>query len=159
MCLPSRRVISKLRALICVCVSSFSLLCFAWQAPASGAVGLRIIVVSSPTDAQQILQRLKKGEDFAALAKAKSTDPTADDGGFMGKLDPATLRPELRAALQGLSPGQLTDVIKIPSGYAILQIMPEEQNTAGIGMRQNLQDKNANAIGVGLLEASTESFH
>src|SRR5256886_993563 len=52
----------------------------------------------------------------------------------MGRLDPASLRPELRDALQGLSPGQLTGVIKIPSGYAILQIMPEEQSTAGIGM-------------------------
>ncbi len=68
------------------------------------------------------------------MAKAKSTDPSADDGGFMGKLDPATLRPELRDALQGLGPGQLTGVIKIPAGYAILQILPEEQSTAGIGM-------------------------
>jgi len=128
--LPSRSVTSKLLALTLICVSFFDAL--AWQTPAS--VGLRIIVVSSPTEAQQILDRLAKGKDFAALAKAKSTDPTADGGGFMGRLDPASLRPELRDALQGLSPGQLTGVIKIPSGYAILQIMPEEQSTAGIGM-------------------------
>src|SRR5207237_822285 len=69
-----------------------------------------------------------------ALAKAQSTDPTADDGGFMGRLDPASLRAELRDVVQGLSPGQLTGVIKIPSGYAILQVVPEEQSTAGIGM-------------------------
>ena len=128
--LPNRSVTSKLLALTLICVSFFDAL--AWQTPAS--VGLRIIVVSSPTEAQQILDRLAKGKDFAALAKAKSTDPTADGGGFMGRLDPASLRPELRDALQGLSPGQLTGVIKIPSGYAILQIMPEEQSTAGIGM-------------------------
>ena len=128
--LPSRSVKAKLPALTLICVSWFAAL--AWQTP--GPVGLRIIVVSSPTEAQQILDRLAKGEDFAALAKAKSTDPTADGGGFMGKLDPASLRPELRDALQGLSPGQLTGVIKIPAGYAILQIVPEEQSTAGIGM-------------------------
>src|SRR2546430_992451 len=132
--LSRRRVMPKLRVLIFVCVSSLCALCFAWQGPASREVGVRIIVVNSATEAQQVLQRLQKGEDFAALAKAKSTDPTADDGGVKGRLDPASLRAELRDVLQGLSPGQLTGVIKIPSGYAILQIVPEEQSTAGIGM-------------------------
>jgi peptidyl-prolyl cis-trans isomerase D len=57
--------------------------------------------VGSADEAQRILESLKKGEDFAALAKQKSTDATADDGGYMGKIDPATLRPELREALNG----------------------------------------------------------
>jgi tetratricopeptide (TPR) repeat protein len=91
-------------------------------------VELRIIVVSSPTDAEEILGRLKKGADFATLAKQKSTDPTAAEGGSMGRTDPATLRSELRDAVNGLAPGQLSEVIKIPSGYAILRM--ESQTTA-----------------------------
>ena len=89
--------------------------------------GLRIIVVSSADEAGQILDRLKKGADFAALAKEKSTDATAIDGGYMGKIDPATLRPELREALKGIRPGQITGVIRLSLGFAILKmLLPSE---------------------------------
>ncbi len=86
---------------------------------------LRIIVVDSLGDAQQILGRLVKGEDFAAIAGERSIDPTADAGGYLGKLDPETLRPELREALKGLEPGRFTSVVKIPEGYAIVKIDPD----------------------------------
>jgi hypothetical protein len=56
---------------------------------------LRIIVVDSPSEAKQILDRLRDGADFAVLAKEKSTDASANDGGYIGKVDPTTLRPEL----------------------------------------------------------------
>jgi parvulin-like peptidyl-prolyl isomerase len=57
---------------------------------------LLIIVVDSSTQADKVLQRLKNGEDFAALAKELSIDPTASDGGSMGRVNPAALRAELR---------------------------------------------------------------
>ena len=105
------------------------------QPPANSAVGLQIvdlqiIVVNSAGEAQGILERLKKGEDFAALAKAASTDATASEGGYMGHIEPATLRPELREVLRGLAPGQLTPIIHLPSGYAILKIMPAAATSA-----------------------------
>ncbi len=93
------------------------------QGAASPEVGLRIIVVDSADEAQRILESLKNGGDFAALAKQKSTDATADDGGYMGKIDPATLRPELRAALKGLEPGQMTGVVKLSAGFAIVKVL------------------------------------
>ncbi len=85
--------------------------------------GLQIIVASSAEQAQQILDRLKNGEDFAALAKEKSVDATAEDGGYMGQVDPATLRRELREALKGIAPGKTTGVIKVPTGFAILKVL------------------------------------
>ena len=82
---------------------------FMWQRGARTLPPLRLGSASSwwvrRTRPKQILENLKKGEDFAALAKQKSTDATADDGGYMGKVDPATLRPELREALKGVRPG------------------------------------------------------
>ena len=93
------------------------------QGAPSPNVDLRIIVVGSADEARQILESLKKGEDFAALAKQKSTDATADDGGYMGKRDPATLRPELREALNGTGPGQITGIVKLPTGYAIVKVL------------------------------------
>ena len=44
------------------------------QREPSGQVQLRIIVVESLGEAQQIVERLKKGEDFTALAKEASSE-------------------------------------------------------------------------------------
>src|SRR5712692_5696741 len=62
----------------------------------SKELALQVIVVSTPEQARQVLQRLAAGYDFAALAKEKSIDTTADSGGYMGRMDPASLRAELR---------------------------------------------------------------
>jgi len=86
-------------------------------------LGVRIIVVGSAGEAQQILGLLRYGWNFAGLAREKSIDSTAPDGGYMGKIDPASLRAELRDALRGLAPGQVSEPIKIPSGYAILKVL------------------------------------
>ena len=86
-----------------------------------------MIVVASADEAQRLLEDLKGGANFAALAAEKSVDPTGRDGGYLGRLDPATLRPELRDALQGIGPGELTGVVRIPSGYAIVEVLPDTQ--------------------------------
>jgi len=90
------------------------------------AVPLRILIVESAAEAEQLHERLKKGEDFAVLAKEKSTDPTAESGGYMGPTDPSTLRPELRDSLSGVKPGGISSVAHISSGYAILQVLPPD---------------------------------
>jgi tetratricopeptide (TPR) repeat protein len=88
----------------------------------SDEISLRIIVVSSPEGAQGILDRLQRGEDFPALAKKESIDPTADDGGLMEKVSLSMLRPELRDGLRGVGPGQLSRIIHVPLGYAVLKV-------------------------------------
>src|SRR5262249_43178452 len=91
---------------------------------------LQIIVVSSESEARGLWERLGKGEDFAALARQKATDATPRGGGYLGRLDPSTLRSELRDAAIGLKPGDLSGVIKLPSGYAILRRLPIDQPPA-----------------------------
>ncbi len=95
-----------------------------WSQNTAATTDLQIIVVGSAAEAQQILDQLKSGADFATLAKEKSTDPTSVDGGHMGKVDPANLRSELRDALKGIAPGQVTGAVKLPSGYSILRVLP-----------------------------------
>jgi tetratricopeptide (TPR) repeat protein len=82
-----------------------------------------MIVVSSPEEAGHILDQLKQGQDFATLAKQKSIDTTSDTGGLMEKVAPSMLRPELRDALQGMAPGQLSPVIRTPLGYAVVMLV------------------------------------
>jgi hypothetical protein len=96
-------------AILEICfICLFGVFCLA-QAP-SKPLQLQIIVVNSQTEAQSVLNRLQHGESFAALAKQLSKDNTAPDGGFMGEVDPSTLRPEIAGALKGLAPGQITPI-------------------------------------------------
>src|ERR1700722_14328506 len=73
----------------------------------ANAIPVRLIVVNSAEDAQAIVDRLKAGTDFAVLAREASVDPTSTDGGFLGKIDPAALRSELRDGLPAVQPGQI----------------------------------------------------
>jgi tetratricopeptide (TPR) repeat protein len=100
------------------------------QTNSPALVGLRILVVDSQSSAEKALQRLKSGEDFSAVAKQVSTDITASEGGFMGWIDPRTLRQELRDALRNVAPGKLTSIVHVPSGFAILKVLaPDERKT------------------------------
>src|SRR6266436_2843812 len=103
------------------------------QATGPNARQVLIIVVSSRNEAEQVLERLRAGDDFATVARQESTDPSAENGGSLGAVDPATLRSELRDALENSAPGQLVDPVKIPSGYAILKIEAARGATATPG--------------------------
>lgn len=91
----------------------------------SEAVFLRIIVVSSAEQAEQILSELDKGANFAALAQKHSIDSTAADGGSLGTVTLSSLRPELRDALVGVAPGHISAVVKSPLGFTILKVEAE----------------------------------
>ncbi|MBR7382013.1 peptidylprolyl isomerase, partial [Klebsiella pneumoniae] len=75
-----------------------------------------IIKTKAEDDAKSVLDALNKGEDFATLAKEKSTDIiSARNGGDMGWLEDATTPDELKNA--GLKEkGQLSGVIKSSVG-------------------------------------------
>jgi len=81
-----------------------------------------IIQTKTEAEAQSVLDALKKGADFAALAKEKSADPiSARNGGDMGWLEPDTTPDELKGA--GLKEkGQLSEVIKSSVGFIIARL-------------------------------------
>ena len=88
-----------------------------------------IIQTKTEAEAQSVLDALKKGGDFAALAKEKSADPiSARKGGDMGWLEPETTPDELKGA--GLKEkGQLSGVIKSSVGFIVARlddIQPEK---------------------------------
>ncbi|MDU7170029.1 MAG: peptidylprolyl isomerase [Klebsiella sp.] len=81
-----------------------------------------IIQTKTEADAQAVLDELKKGADFATLAKEKSTDIiSARSGGDMGWLEDAATVPELKEA--GLKEkGQLSGVIKSSVGFLVARL-------------------------------------
>jgi len=99
----------------------------AGQVTPAGAVPMRVIIVPTEAEAVQVLEQLKGGADFSVMARLKSKDATADDGGYMGEMQPSSLRPELAAALKGVGPGQLSPIARLPSGFAILKVLPPDE--------------------------------
>jgi len=97
------------------------------SSPPPSAPGVRIIVVASFSQAQEILEQLNQGKDFAQLAQTKSSDPTSTNGGYMGRPGAGTLCTELADALKGVAAGQFTNIVQVPAGYAILKVLPESE--------------------------------
>ena len=94
--------------------------------PVPRGVFFRIIVVDSADAAQRIIDQLAAGENFVALARKVSIDPTAASGGLVGPVSPEDLRPELRAALEGRAVGELSPIFRLPTGFAVLKPVPDE---------------------------------
>ncbi len=90
-------------------------------AQADVQVTFRLIVVSTAERAEHVVARLKQGEDFAALARAESVDPSAAQGGLMGPLPLSSLREELRDALRELTPGSVMGILTLPTGFGLVQ--------------------------------------
>jgi tetratricopeptide (TPR) repeat protein len=94
-------------------------------------VTLRMIVVGGADEAERLVARLEHGADFAALARAESSDPTAAAGGLLGTVRPSELRPELRDALKGVASGQVTHVVRLPTGFAVVRVEAVPGSAAG----------------------------
>jgi tetratricopeptide (TPR) repeat protein len=92
-------------------------------------IPLRLIVVNSADEAGKLLRQLQDGADFAVLAREKSIDATSIDGGLLGSIDPASLRGELRAAVQNVAPGGLSAITRLPSGFAIVKVLRPDELT------------------------------
>ncbi len=91
------------------------------EARAAVPVPVRIIRVTDRAAAEEIAAQLAAGGDFAELARARSTDPSAAQGGALGSVKPASLEPALRDAVIALPPGQVSAVIETPAGFAIVR--------------------------------------
>ncbi|MBI3595985.1 MAG: peptidylprolyl isomerase [Nitrospirae bacterium] len=81
------------------------------------------ILVKTESEARALLGRLRRGADFAALAKAHSMDPaTKDKGGDLGLLRKGRVLPEFEKVVFEMKPGQISDVVRTSYGYHIIRV-------------------------------------
>lgn len=89
--------------------------------PPAGTLRLRLIRVADGAAAADVVRRARAGEDFAALARAVSADPSAPRGGDLGFLAPGDLADPLRAPAARLAPGEVSAVIETAAGFVVLK--------------------------------------
>ena len=80
------------------------------------------------SEAQDILARIKQGEDFEALAKEYSDDKaSASNGGDLGYFAKGVMVPEFEEAAFKLEKGQVSDVVKSSDGYLIIKVYDKRE--------------------------------
>ncbi len=86
-------------------------------------VSARHILVETEDEAKQIAADLKKGGDFAAIAKEKSKDPgSKENGGDLGFFTKDQMVPEFAEAAYKLEKGQISDPVKTQFGWHIIRV-------------------------------------
>ena len=98
--------------------------------------------------AQGWKDRIDKGEDFAAIAKAESGDTgSGQRGGDLGC--DGNFVPEFTAAVEQLQPGQTSAPVMTQFGYHVIQVVSRKQKTleeAKPQIEQTLGQESQNAV-------------
>jgi parvulin-like peptidyl-prolyl isomerase len=81
-----------------------------------------MIVVKMEDEANQIRERLKKGENFAKLAEEVSLGPEGKKGGDLGFFSKGIMPKEFEDVVFSLPVGKLSQVIKTVYGYHIFRV-------------------------------------
>jgi peptidyl-prolyl cis-trans isomerase C len=90
-------------------------------------VHARHILVETEDQAKKVEEQLKKGADFAELAKKESKDPGASDGGDLGFFTKEQMVPEFSTVAFALEPGKISDPVKTQFGWHVIKV--EEKRT------------------------------
>jgi peptidyl-prolyl cis-trans isomerase C len=97
--------------------------------PAKEEVSARHILVEKEDQAKAVIKELDKGADFAKLAKEKSTDPAAAQGGDLGFFSREEMVPEFSDAAFKLKKGEYTkEPVKTQFGWHVIKV--EDRRTA-----------------------------
>lgn len=95
--------------------------------------------------ALMVLADAKSGKDFMELAKSYSEDPAArKDGGALGVFRKGDMMPELEAAILGMKPGEVSELVYTPSGFHIVKL--EERITGKLKPFESVKAEIEEAI-------------
>ena len=79
------------------------------------------ILVKTEKEANNVLERLKKGEKFSAIAKDVSLCPSKKRGGDLGTFGRGQMVMEFETAAFALDKGQISGIVKTQFGYHIIK--------------------------------------
>jgi len=93
-------------------------------------VHARHILLETEEEAKAVKAELDKGADFAELAKKKSKEPGASDGGDLGFFTKEQMVPEFSAVAFKLEPGKISDPVKSQFGWHIIKVEEKRNRKA-----------------------------
>jgi peptidyl-prolyl cis-trans isomerase C len=100
------------------------------QITGEAEVHARHILVETEDEAKKVEEDLKKGADFAELAKKTSKDPGAADGGDLGFFTKDQMVPEFSAVAFALEPGKISDPVKSQFGWHVIKVEEKRNRQA-----------------------------
>ena len=90
--------------------------------------------------AEKLIEQMKQGARFSAIAQQYSQSATAAVGGDMGWLRPDQLPPDLAAAVGPLKAGELSPPVRSGGGYYLLLVLDRRTGTTGSGTPDTIYD-------------------
>jgi peptidyl-prolyl cis-trans isomerase SurA len=96
------------------------------------------------TKAEDLHNRLVKGEDFEALVKRYSEGSTAQQNGDLGEFERGQLSKQLEDAVFTMDKNQFTDVIQTKTGFEILKVLDHFQ--AGLQPLDKVEGEISNTL-------------
>jgi peptidyl-prolyl cis-trans isomerase C len=79
------------------------------------------ILVKTEKEVNSILDRIKKGDKFSAIAKEVSICPSKKRGGDLGTFGRGQMVKEFENAAFALEKGQISGIVKTQFGYHIIK--------------------------------------
>jgi len=80
------------------------------------------ILVENEADAAEIKTLLDGGENFADMARIRSTGPSGPNGGELGWFGPGMMVPAFEEAVSKLEPGQISDPVQTQFGWHVIKL-------------------------------------
>jgi peptidyl-prolyl cis-trans isomerase SurA len=106
--------------------------------------------------AEDLHNRVAKGEDFAELAKRYSEGSTAQAGGGLGTFERGQLSKQLEDVVFKMDKGQITDVVQTKTGFEVLKVVDHYQ--PGLQPFEKVEDSIANKIRMQRMEPAMRDY-
>jgi len=109
---------------------------------------IKLSEITSENESRQkligIKERLENGTKFEDMAKQYSEDPSSNNGGNLGWINPGDTVPEFEKAIKQLNINQISDPIKTPFGFHLIQLLERRsqdmsKESARIQARQQIK--------------------
>jgi peptidyl-prolyl cis-trans isomerase SurA len=113
-------------------------------------------VAAAQAKAEEVLEKIKAGRDFAGLAEQYSDGQTASTGGDLGYFKRGSMSPELEDKVFTMKAGDVTDIIRTKQGFLVMKVT--EHREAGISPLQDVEPQIQEALYVQELQPKLREF-